>query len=137
MTTMTAVSKRNDPKLYAAQQCNNDRRKGDRFTRVMRMVKIERFDRVNIHIPGHDKVTIDGVVHLGKTEYFGAVTFIDDNGEWYVSFVRKTTKLWQLMREESPRQHSYIVAANFKEVRNPNEYGSTGRRVVITHVKIG
>ena len=99
---------------------------------AMTLTKIERFDRVNIHRKGDDPVEINGVLHFGATEYFGAVWFEDANGQAYVSFVKKTTKLWQTVRTAEVGT-SYSVKGNFKDHRKDEEIGD---RIVLTHVRL-
>lgn len=99
---------------------------------VLTLTKIERFERINIHIRGSHSVVIDGVRHYGQLQYFGVVWFENSKGERFVSFVKKSTKLWQTVREAEIGTQ-YNVLANVKEFRHDDEHGE---RTVITHVRL-
>ena len=104
------------------------------INQVLELTKIERFERVNIHIPGKDHVNVDGVDYFGTKQYFGVVWFSSDNGQTFVSFVKKTTKLWQEVRVAKIGT-KYNVAANIKEDRSEDDHVGINR-TVLTHVRL-
>ncbi len=96
----------------------------NRITENVTLLDIVRFERINIHIPMRDGKPV--------VEYFGAIWFVNASGQRFVSFVKKTTKLWQTVRVAEIGT-SYTVQGNVKEHRIDDEHGD---RIVITFVKI-
>lgn len=103
----------------------------------VRLLKVVRFMTVNIHIPAAEsaKVTImqGGEKVTGVPVYKGAVWFVDGDGKTYVSFVNKSTALWQAVREADTNT-AYTINAKVKELRSADEHGP--ERHIVTHVKL-
>lgn len=107
-------------------------------------VKVVRYMTVNTHIPckpGQAVTVIEnGEPVTGFPMYKGAVWFCDDAGRHYVTFVNKSTKVWQAFREATPPTVGkvHIKSAIVKECRPSEEWqGETlPERYVLTHIKM-
>jgi len=98
---------------------------------VLTFVKVVRFMTVNVHIPCKpgQAVTVEqnGEMVTGYPVYKGAVWMTDAKGNTYVSFVKKSTKLWQATRVAEAGAKVEFKSFLVKEVRAADEHGPERR----------
>lgn len=105
--------------------------------KTAKLIAAERFETVNFHVPAHlhnHTVIENGEERHGMLVYKGAV-FFEVGSEVFVSFVKKSTALWQLVREAEPGMEFAVKSFKRGEYRPADEHSDLDRTVV-TYVKL-